>query len=128
MENTETAEEKQLMDRLLQSLLNHEASTHLGGNTQSISRTEQMMNMAKAYKKPKPVIVERKKRSMFDGYEEVIRYLRSGKKFSWKEVHSFFLDSGVRCSYQTLMKFATEKKIGSHPKSKKRNKKFIIVN
>jgi hypothetical protein len=124
MENINTNEENQMMNNLVRSIMNYDTTTPL----MQVNKSEQMMQMAKAYQKPKPVIVERKKRSMFDGYEEVIRYLRAGKKLSWKEIHAFFNQSGLKCNYQTLMKFAIEKKIGSHPKNKKRNKKFLIVN
>ena len=85
------------------------------------TKTEIMMNLAKAWKKPKPVVIPKVKRSKFDGCEEVIRYLRSGKKLSWKQVHQFFNENGIQSNYVTLMNYVKDKNIGKlkHKKRKK---------
>lgn len=91
-------------------------------NTMEKPKSEMMMELAKNWVKPKPVVVPKVKRSKFDGCADVIRYLRAGKKLSWKQVHQFFNENGIQSNYNTLMNYVKDQHIGgmSHKKRKKK--------
>lgn len=50
--------------------------------------------------------------SKLEPYVKVIRYLRSNRHFSYKEIHVFFNSNGLKCSYANLLHFVKSHKIG----------------
>lgn len=69
-----------------------------------------IFSAAKAWKKPSS---KKKGRvSVLQAHIKVIRYLRSSRHFSYKEIHQFFLSNGIKCSYMNLLHFVKKNKIG----------------
>lgn len=50
--------------------------------------------------------------SKLEPYIKVIRYLRSNRHFTYKEIHTFFNSNGLKCSYANLLHFVKSHKIG----------------
>lgn len=81
----------------------------------NIVAPEKLFELAKTAKK---TIRKKGKISTLTPHLSTIQYLRRSKHFSYRNIHSFFNDSGVKCSYQNLMLFVRKNKIGA-----KRSKK-----
>jgi len=56
--------------------------------------------------------VKRGRKSILVPHAETIRYLRSAKHFSFREIHSFFQTTGVKCTYSNLLHFVRKNKVG----------------
>jgi hypothetical protein len=50
--------------------------------------------------------------SKLEPHINTIRYLRSSRHFSYKEIHTFFNGNGISCSYANLLHFVKTHKIG----------------
>lgn len=79
-------------------------------NNNNMITTTSLLDAAKTWQRPKQCKKGRK--SVFDGHTQTIRYLRSSRHFSYKEVHKFFLDQGFKVTYQTLLNYIKTNKIG----------------
>ena len=69
-----------------------------------------LLETAKNWKAPKATKVGRK--SILQPHVETIRYLRSGKKLSYKTICDFFNSNNVKTTYQNLIRFVKVNKIG----------------
>lgn len=65
------------------------------------------MDMAKNWippeKRPKG------KKSKLLPYVDTIRYMRSARHLSYKDIHAFVIDSGMKVSYPTFLNFIKKK-------------------
>ena len=52
------------------------------------------------------------RKSKFSDHIGTIRYLRSGRHMSYKDISLFFNENGVKCTYNGLMHFIKKAKIG----------------
>jgi hypothetical protein len=50
--------------------------------------------------------------SKLEPHIQTIRYLRSNRHFTYKEIHTFFNGNGIKCSYANLLHFVKTHKIG----------------
>ncbi len=64
---------------------------------------EKIMEMARNWKPPQKKIPGRK--SKLEPYIETFRYMRSARHLTYKEIHSFVLDAGIKVSYPTFIHF-----------------------
>jgi len=71
-------------------------------NTQENTQQD-IMEMAKKWMPPQKKKSGRK--SKLIGYLDTIRYMRSARHLSYKDIHAFVLDTGMKVSYPTLMQF-----------------------
>lgn len=70
----------------------------------------------------KPSGTKRGRRSVLQDHIDTIRYLRSARKMSYRNVTEFFNANGVKVSYANLIAFASKNKIGgSRQKAKSEN-------
>lgn len=79
---------------------------------------EKLFELAKAAKRPR---LKRGKPSTLIPHLPTILYLRRSKHFSYKNIHTFFNDSGVKCSYQNLMLFIRKNNIGAKRDKRKKS-------
>lgn len=86
-------------------------------NQINIIPAETLFELAKTAKKH---VIKKGRASILAPHIDTIRYLRKTKHFSYKNIHSFFNDSGVKCTYQNLIVFVRKNKIGA--KKNKRTK------
>lgn len=68
-----------------------------------MNTNETLMEMAKGWIPPQKRKSGRK--SKLNPYLDTIRYMRSARHLSYKDIHSFITDTGMNVSYQTLMHF-----------------------
>ena len=80
---------------------------------------ETIMTLAKTWK-PKEVL-KRGRVSILAQHIDTIRYLRGGRKMSYKSITQFFNENNVKVTYQTLMNFISANNIGGG-KSKAKKK------
>jgi hypothetical protein len=85
-------------------------------NTTNIMIDDSIMSLAKNWNPPTKKKTGRK--SKLSPYLNAIRYMRSARHLSYKEIHTFVLDSGTNISYPTLMNFI--KKNFNKKKTKKK--------
>lgn len=69
---------------------------------------DQIMQLAKDWEAPKQT--KRGKISKLEPYMETIKYMRSARHLSYKQIHKFILDTGVNVTYQYLMLYINKKK------------------
>jgi hypothetical protein len=92
-----------------------ENNTQPQNTNNTIVTDDFIMSLAKNWNPPIKKKTGRK--SKLSPYLNAIRYMRSARHLSYKEIHAFVLDSGTSISYPTLMNFITK---NFH---KKKNKK-----
>lgn len=64
---------------------------------------EMIMEMARNWKPPEKR--KRGRKSKLDPYIDTIRYMRSARHLSHKQIHSFVLESGINLGYQSFLNF-----------------------
>lgn len=79
-------------------------------NNVSVENQDTILEAAKTWKKNPLRKVGRV--SKLEPYVKVIRYLRSNRHFSYKEIQEFFNSNGLKCSYANLLHFIKKHKIG----------------
>ena len=67
----------------------------------------------------KPTNRGRGRVSVLQKHIDTIRYLRSARKMSYKNITEFFNANGVKVSYPNLINFVAKNKIGGSRKPKK---------
>ena len=69
--------------------------------------TNTLMDMARNWIPPhkKPT----GKKSKLNPYIDTIRYMRSARHLSYKDIHAFILESGMKVSYPTFLNFVKKK-------------------
>ncbi len=75
-----------------------------------------IMSMAKSWNPPEKMKKGRKNK--LSPYLNAIRYMRSAKHLSYKDIHAFILDSGTKVSYPTLITFVN-KNMGKNKSKRK---------
>jgi CO dehydrogenase/acetyl-CoA synthase alpha subunit len=70
---------------------------------QLTTNKEAIMVMAKNWLPPQKTKSGRK--SKLNPYLDTIRYMRSARHLSYKDIHSFIVDTGTNVTYQSLMNF-----------------------
>jgi hypothetical protein len=68
-----------------------------------MNTNETLMLMAKGWTPPQKRKSGRK--SKLNPYLDTIRYMRSARHLSYKDIHAFIMDTGMDVSYPTLMNF-----------------------
>jgi hypothetical protein len=68
---------------------------------------DQIMTMAKSWNPPQKKPAGRK--SKLNPYVDTIRYMRSARHLSYKDIHAFVLETGMKVSYPTFLNFVKKK-------------------
>lgn len=76
-------------------------------------------NILEAARTWQPTETKRGRKSILANHIDTIRYLRSSRKLTYRNIAEFFNSNGIKVSYGNLISFAIKNKIGGTRKSKK---------
>jgi hypothetical protein len=68
---------------------------------------QELLTLAKNWIPPQKK--QRGRKSKLNPYLDTIRYMRSARHLSYKDIHSFVIETGTKISYPTFLNFIKKK-------------------